>query len=75
MLTTLGDLFFWEQIKAIKFGILLDKLLQKILFKKVFLMFTGDLDILINYRKNNRRFSLIMRNKSERDMNKWMTEE
>ena len=38
-------------------------------------MFTGDLDILINYRKNNRRFSLIMRNKSERDMNKWMTEE
>ena len=75
MLTILVDLFFWEQIKAIKFGILSDKLLQKILFKKVFLMFTGGLDTLINYRKNNRRFSLIMRNKSERDMNKWMTEE
>ena len=75
MLTTLVDLFFWEQIKAIKFGILSDKLLQKILFKKAFLMFTGGLAILINYRKNNRKFSLIMRNKSERDMSKWMTEE
>ena len=38
-------------------------------------MFTGGLDTLINYHKNNRRFSLIMKNKSERDMNKWMTEE
>ena len=74
MLMILVDLSFWEQIKVIKSGTLSVKLLQKILFKKVFPMFTGDLDILISSQKNNKRFSSKTRNRSERDMNKWMTE-
>jgi hypothetical protein len=75
MLINLVDSSFWELIKAIKYGILLVKSLQRTLFKKISPMFTGDLVILTNYLKNKKELSSITKNKSERDTKKWMTEE
>jgi hypothetical protein len=75
MLINLVDSSFWELIKAIKYGILLVKSLQRTLFKKISPMFTGDLVILTNYLKNKKELSSITKNKSERDTKRWMTEE